>query len=303
MVQVELAQLRYRLPRLRGRGNQLSQQGARASAPGVPARPSSRSIGGASCRASPSSNATSTAWPRTVPPNARRAAAAPRPPSRSSGTPTPASRRLLNRLTTADVLVEDRLFSTLDPTTRRLRLPGRRDGASCPTPSASCGACPHQLVESFQSTLEEVVDADLLLHVVDASSPRRSRPDRRGPRRASRDRRRSRARAARDQQGRHRRRRVRSRSSWPRIRRRSSCPPPPARVSTGCSTRSSPGCGTSRRSSSSSCPTSAATSSPRCTATARCSSRCTPKAARGSGRVCRRSTSPRFGEYVVTVDG
>ncbi len=77
---------------------------------------------------------------------------------------------LLNRLTVADVLVEDRLFSTLDPTTRRLRLTGGETVLISDT-VGFVQRLPHQLVESFRSTLEEVVDADLLLHVVDASSP------------------------------------------------------------------------------------------------------------------------------------
>ena len=77
---------------------------------------------------------------------------------------------LLNRLTDADVLVEDRLFSTLDPTTRRLRLSGGETVLVSDT-VGFVQRLPHQLVESFRSTLEEVVDADLLLHVVDAGSP------------------------------------------------------------------------------------------------------------------------------------
>jgi GTPase len=75
---------------------------------------------------------------------------------------------LLNRLTGAGVLVEDALFATLDPTTRRARTPGGRDI----TVSDTVGFVrhlPHQLVESFQSTLDEINDADLVLHVVDAS--------------------------------------------------------------------------------------------------------------------------------------
>jgi len=67
------------------------------------------------------------------------------------------------------VLVEDRLFSTLDPTTRRLRLPGGETVLVSDT-VGFVQRLPHQLVESFRSTLDEVVDADLLLHVVDGSS-------------------------------------------------------------------------------------------------------------------------------------
>jgi GTP-binding protein HflX len=77
---------------------------------------------------------------------------------------------LLNRLTDSHVLVEDRLFSTLDPTTRQLRLPGGETVLASDT-VGFVQRLPHQLVESFQSTLEEVVDADLLVHVVDTGSP------------------------------------------------------------------------------------------------------------------------------------
>src|SRR5215213_6708607 len=75
---------------------------------------------------------------------------------------------LLNRLTGAGVLVEDALFATLDPTTRRTET---QDGRVY-TMSDTVGFVrhlPHQLVEAFRSTLEEVADADLILHVVDGS--------------------------------------------------------------------------------------------------------------------------------------
>ena len=77
---------------------------------------------------------------------------------------------LLNRLTDAGVLVEDSLFATLDPTTRRTTT---SDGRIY-TMSDTVGFVrhlPHQLVEAFRSTLEEVADADLILHVVDGSHP------------------------------------------------------------------------------------------------------------------------------------
>jgi GTP-binding protein HflX len=77
---------------------------------------------------------------------------------------------LLNRLTHADVLVQDQLFSTLDPTVRRLHLPGGETVLVSDT-VGFVRRLPHQLVEAFQSTLEEVRDADLLLHAVDASAP------------------------------------------------------------------------------------------------------------------------------------
>jgi len=77
---------------------------------------------------------------------------------------------LLNRLTDAGVLVEDSLFATLDPTTRRTTT---SDGRVY-TMSDTVGFVrhlPHQLVEAFRSTLEEVADSDLILHVVDGSHP------------------------------------------------------------------------------------------------------------------------------------
>ena len=77
---------------------------------------------------------------------------------------------LLNRLTDAGVLVEDALFATLDPTTRRTTT---ADGRVY-TMSDTVGFVrhlPHQLVEAFRSTLEEVADSDLILHVVDGSHP------------------------------------------------------------------------------------------------------------------------------------
>lgn len=77
---------------------------------------------------------------------------------------------LLNKLTNADVLAEDKLFATLDTTTRRLELP---DGqAMLITDTVGfIRNLPHDLVQSFRATLEEAVLADFLIHVVDASSP------------------------------------------------------------------------------------------------------------------------------------
>ncbi len=77
---------------------------------------------------------------------------------------------LLNRLSGADVLVEDRLFSTLDPRTRQLDLPGGETVLLTDT-VGFVRKLPHQVVESFRSTLEVVVDSDLIVHVVDGSAP------------------------------------------------------------------------------------------------------------------------------------
>ena len=78
---------------------------------------------------------------------------------------------LLNSLTGAAVLVEDKLFATLDPTTRRLRLPTNQNVLFSDT-VGFIRKLPHRLVEAFKATLEEVVQSDLLLHVVDISHPR-----------------------------------------------------------------------------------------------------------------------------------
>ena len=77
---------------------------------------------------------------------------------------------LLNHLTGADTFVANKLFATLDPTTRRLRLPSNQNVLLTDT-VGFIRNLPHGLVEAFKATLEEVVQADLLLHVVDISHP------------------------------------------------------------------------------------------------------------------------------------
>jgi GTP-binding protein HflX len=79
---------------------------------------------------------------------------------------------LLNRLTGSSVLAENRLFATLDPTTRRLRFPRERELILTDTVGFIRGL-PRELMEAFQATLEEMEEADLLLHVADASHPER----------------------------------------------------------------------------------------------------------------------------------
>ncbi len=77
---------------------------------------------------------------------------------------------LLNALADADVFVADMLFATLDPTSRQVRLPGGRDVVVTDT-VGFINKLPHDLVEAFRATLEEVIRADLLVEVVDASDP------------------------------------------------------------------------------------------------------------------------------------
>ena len=155
---------------------------------------------------------------------------------------------LLNHLTHAGVLVEDRLFATLDPTTRRLSLPGGEPVLLTDT-VGFVRNLPHGLVEAFKSTLEVAGRGDFLVHVVDSTAP-----DPEGQIAAvhevlGRDRRLAPARTARVQQARCRaRRRQASSSIVTRARWRSALSA--VRASTCSSTRSAIGCGRSARSSS-----------------------------------------------------
>ncbi|MBV8303856.1 MAG: GTPase HflX, partial [Acidimicrobiia bacterium] len=167
--QVELALLRYRLPRLRGRGVALSQQagGIGTRGPGetqleVDRRRLVRRIN--------SLEAELKQLTRT-----RRTQRRGRQRGRLStvslvGYTNAGKSSVLNALTDAGVLVEDRLFATLDPRTRRLQLPGGESVLVSDT-VGFVRKLPHQLVEAFRSTLEVVAESHLLVHVVDASAP------------------------------------------------------------------------------------------------------------------------------------
>ena len=176
MVQVELAQLRYRLPRLRGRGKQLSQQGAGGGARG--GLVGTRGPGETQLEVDRRRILSRVARLERDLERLAKNRATQRKARRRSAVSTLAlvgytnagKSTLLNKLTASHALVEDRLFSTLDPTTRRLRLSGGETVLVSDT-VGFVQRLPHQLVQSFRSTLEEVVDADLLLHVVDAGSP------------------------------------------------------------------------------------------------------------------------------------
>ena len=81
---------------------------------------------------------------------------------------------LLNRLTNASVLEEDKLFATLDPTTRNLKLDSGQEILLTDT-VGFIRKLPHHLIEAFRSTLEEAKYADMIIHVVDASNPQREK--------------------------------------------------------------------------------------------------------------------------------
>ncbi|WP_322766331.1 GTPase HflX [Frankia sp. Cr1] len=167
--QVELAQLQYMLPRLRGWGESMSRSGGGIGTrgPGETKIETDRRR----LRARMARLRRELADMKTI-------RATKRSSRQRSGVPavtiagyTNAGKSsLLNRLTGAGVLVEDALFATLDPTVRRATLPDGRTFTLADT-VGFVRHLPHQIVEAFRSTLEEVADADLLLHVVDGSHP------------------------------------------------------------------------------------------------------------------------------------
>jgi GTPase len=174
--QVELALLRYRLPRLRGRGVALSQQAGGMSAGG--ARIGTRGPGETQLEVDRrrlvrrihklEDDLREIAQHRSTQRKAQREGVLNRVVI--VGYTNAGKSTLLNHLTDAGVLVEDRLFATLDATTRRLELPGGESVLMTDT-VGFIRKLPHQLVEAFRSTLDVAVDADLLVHVVDASAP------------------------------------------------------------------------------------------------------------------------------------
>ncbi len=213
--QVELAQLRYRLPRLRGRGLALSQQagGIGTRGPGETQLEVDRRRLVRRMSRLESDLRRLTEQRRLQRKSRRRSRLA---TVSLVGYTNAGKSTLLNQLTDAGVLVEDRLFATLDPRTRRLTLPGGETVLLSDT-VGFVRKLPHQLVEAFRSTLEVVTESDLLVHVVDSVSPDPEGPDRGGARRARRDRRRLGARAAGLQQGRRQHRGAPPRRAAPRL--------------------------------------------------------------------------------------
>ena len=167
--QVSLAQMQYMLPRLRGWGDALSRQsgGIGTRGPGETKLESDRRRIGKSM-----SKLRREIKEMGVARNTQRAQ------RRRSNVPSVAitgytnagKSSLLNCLTSAGVLVENALFATLDPTVRQAKTPGGREFTLSDT-VGFVRDLPHQLVEAFRSTLEEVGASDLILHVVDGSDP------------------------------------------------------------------------------------------------------------------------------------
>ena len=168
--QVELALLRYRLPRLRGKGTSLSQQGG-----GVGTR-----MGGGETKLEVDRRRIvrrihhlEAELKRFSAHRATQRKARERNRIRHVaivGYTNAGKSTLLNRLTDAGVLVEDRLFATLDATTRRYELPGGEPLLLTDT-VGFVRKLPHHLIEAFKSTLQVSAEADLLVHLVDATAP------------------------------------------------------------------------------------------------------------------------------------
>ena len=168
--QVELALLRYRLPRLRrGSGAKLSQQrggvGSRFGGGETKIEVDRRRID----RRIRSLEAELRALADTRELQRKRRGRSGLAEVTIVGYTNAGKSTLLNRLTSAGVLAEDRLFATLDPTTRRLSLPGGEPVLLTDT-VGFVRRLPHGLVEAFKGTLEVAATADLLVHVVDASA-------------------------------------------------------------------------------------------------------------------------------------
>lgn len=175
--QVSLAQMHYLLPRLRGWGESLSRQaGGRAG--GATGGVGTRGPGETKIETDRRRIRAQMSKLRRELKDMERARTTQRQGRRRAGVPAVAiagytnagKSSLLNRITGAGVLVEDALFATLDPTVRRCSTPGGREFTLADT-VGFVRHLPHDLVEAFRSTLEEVVSADLILHVVDGSDP------------------------------------------------------------------------------------------------------------------------------------
>ena len=174
--QVELAQLQYLLPRLRGWGESMSRQAGGQAAGGQGM--GSRGPGETKIELDRRRINSRMAKLRREIAEMKKTRDTKRSGRRSHQVPSVAiagytnagKSSILNRLTGAGVLVQNQLFATLDPTVRRAETEDGRLYTLADT-VGFVRDLPHQLVEAFRSTLEEVADADLLLHVVDGSHP------------------------------------------------------------------------------------------------------------------------------------
>ena len=169
-IQVELAQLRYRATRLTGRGVSLSRLGGGIGTRG-PGESKLESDRRAIHRRIGVLKAELVEVVRHREQQREKRRFGTVPVAAIVGYTNAGKSTLLNTLTGAGILAEDKLFATLDPTTRMLALPGGEEILLTDT-VGFIRKLPHHLIEAFKSTLEEAKYADLILHVVDASGPR-----------------------------------------------------------------------------------------------------------------------------------
>ena len=243
-LQVELAQLEYNLARMRGLWTHLERLGAGRIDGGIGTRGPGESQIETDRRLA--RDRISALRRRLVRVQRNRGVmrarreASPVPAVALAGYTNAGKSTLLNALTGAGVGVGERLFHTLDPTTRAYEHAGRRYLVTDTV--GFIRKLPHQLVEAFKATLEETSIADLLVHVVDGSDPEpvRASGDRGGRLGARGDRRLRTASAARLQQARSARPRRTARACSSARRARSASRPPPERESTRFATRSRP---------------------------------------------------------------
>lgn len=172
-IQVELAQLRYRLSRLTGLGRSMSRLGGGIGTrgPGEKKLETDRRL--IKDRIAQLNRELKEVQKHRETQRAKREKGHV-PVAAIVGYTNAGKSTLLNRLTDAAVLAEDKLFATLDPTTRMLALPGRQEILLTDT-VGFIRKLPHHLIEAFRSTLEEAKHADYILHVVDASNPQREK--------------------------------------------------------------------------------------------------------------------------------
>ena len=167
-IQVEMAQLKYRATRLTGKGTALSRLGGGIGTRGpgeTKLETDRRTIQSRIARLSGEIKAIKAVRETTR----KRRTAGPVPIAAIIGYTNAGKSTLLNRLTGAGILAEDKLFATLDPTTRAFQLPCGMKVLLTDT-VGFINKLPHHLVDAFRSTLEEAKYADIILHVVDISS-------------------------------------------------------------------------------------------------------------------------------------
>lgn len=166
-LQVELAQLQYTLPRIMGKGLSLSRLGG-----GI----GTRGPGETKLEVDRRRIRDRIAYIKDCISKVKNVRALHRAGRNKASVPTVSlvgytnagKSTLLNTLTNSDIYAKDQLFATLDPTTRQLDLPNKQQAILTDT-VGFIQRLPHQLVAAFQSTLEEVVESDVLLHVIDVS--------------------------------------------------------------------------------------------------------------------------------------